>query len=110
MMNVQALEKMLAAGNDSAMLRFTLGKAYFDLAQYGKAVMHLEHAVRQDANYSAAWKWLGRALDREGERARAAEVFREGIEVARRKGDRQAEKEMTVFLRRIEKSIGGSTE
>lgn len=105
-MDIEALEKMLAGGADNAMLRFTLGKACFDLEQYAKAVMHLDEAVRQDAQYSAAWKWLGRALERAGELERAAETFRKGIEAARQKGDRQAEKEMAVFLRRVEKQQG----
>jgi hypothetical protein len=34
-------------------------------------------------------------------------VYRRGIEAAQKKGDRQAEKEMTVFARRIEKGLGG---
>ena len=33
----------------------------------------------------------------------------QGIEAAQKKGDRQAEKEMTVFARRIEKALGGAS-
>jgi hypothetical protein len=35
----------------------------------------------------------------------ALEAYRQGIAAAKQKGDRQAEKEMTVFARRIEKSL-----
>lgn len=103
-MNVEALEKMLAAGTDNAMLRFTLGKAYFDSQDYDKAVEHLRVAVIHDPQYSAALKWLGRALSESGERNEAMQVFREGIAIAAEKGDKQAEKEMQVFLRRLEKN------
>jgi hypothetical protein len=37
----------------------------------------------------------------------ALAAFRQGIAAAKQKGDRQAEKEMTVFARRIEKALGG---
>lgn len=103
-MNIEALEKMLAAGNDSAMLRFTLGKLYFDQAELHKAVEHLRAAVLQDSTYSAAWKLLGRALAGSQQHDEAIDVFRQGIAVAEKKGDKQAVKEMQVFLRRSEKS------
>ena len=60
-------------------------------------------AVGRDPLYSAAWKALGKALEKEKLAPDALEAFRQGIEAARRKGDKQAEKEMTVFARRLEK-------
>lgn len=100
-MNIEALEKMLAAGTDNAMLRFTLGKLHFDAANFPAAVMHLERAVAHDATYSAAWKWLGRALAQSQRRDDAIAAFQQGIAVAEEKGDKQAVKEMQVFLRRL---------
>jgi len=35
----------------------------------------------------------------------ALQAYRQGIAAAKQKGDRQAEKEMTVFARRIERSL-----
>jgi hypothetical protein len=60
--------------------------------------------VERDAAYPAACTALGRALLDGGRHAEALEAYRKGIEAARRKGDRQAEKEMTVFMRRLEKA------
>ena len=34
-------------------------------------------------------------------------IYSRGIEAAQAKGDKQAEKEMTVFARRIERSLAG---
>ena len=67
---------------------------------------HLQKAVEHDPRYSAAWKLLGRALNESGEAQSALEAYRQGIEIAQAKGDVQAAKEMTVFARRIEKSLG----
>lgn len=102
-MNIEALEKLLAAGTDNAMLRFTLGKLYFDAADHARAIAHLQKAVAHDPQYSAAWKWLGRALVAASRAGDAQDAFRRGIAVAAEKGDKQAVKEMQVFLRRLEK-------
>ena len=47
---------------------------------------------------------LGRALQDAGQNAAALDAYARGIEAARAKGDRQAEKEMTVFKKRLEKA------
>lgn len=102
----QRFEALLASGKDSAMLRFTLGKLYLDAGEATRAAAHLRRAVEQDADYSAAWKLLGKALAAEGRAEAAMEAYRSGLEAAQRRGDKQAAKEMTVFLRRLEKGAG----
>lgn len=103
---IENFEKMLASGKDNALLRFSLGNAYLGAGEAAKAVAHLQRAVEHDPKYSAAWKLLGRALNDAGDARAALEAYRKGIEVAQAKGDLQAAKEMTVFARRIEKSLG----
>jgi ABC-type Fe3+-hydroxamate transport system substrate-binding protein len=46
---------------------------------------------------------LGRALAEDARADEALDAWTRGIEAARAKGDRQAEKEMTVFVRRLQK-------
>lgn len=101
------LEKMLAAGKDGALLRFSLGSEYLKTGDPAGAVPHLERAVEQDPHYSAAWKLLGRALAEAGRQEEALRAYRQGIAVAEQKGDIQAAREMAVFIRRIEKQLGG---
>lgn len=98
---VENLEKMLAEGNDNALLRYGLADAYFKRAEYGKAVSHLTSAVGQNPDYSAAWKLLGKSHSEAGQADEAVRAFQRGIAVAERKGDVQAAKEMKVFLRRL---------
>jgi hypothetical protein len=50
----------------------------------------------------------GKALATEGRRDEAIAAYRSGIEAADRHGDKQASREMTVFLRRLEKEGPGS--
>jgi hypothetical protein len=59
--------------------------------------------VEFDHGYSAAWKSLGKALAGAGKNPRAIEAYETGIEVAEKKGDVQAVKEMRVFLNRLRK-------
>jgi Flp pilus assembly protein TadD len=102
-MNVAALEKMLAKGNDSAMLRFGLGKAYLDDKNIDLAREHLQHCVDLDPDYSAAWNLLGTAYLQLGDKASAETVWQTGLEVAARNADKQTEKAITVFLKKLKK-------
>jgi Tfp pilus assembly protein PilF len=103
---VERFEAMLAAGRDSALLRFSLGMHYLKAGDTSRAAEHLRSAVSQDADYSAAWKLLGKALADSGAGVEAAEAYRKGIAAAERRGDKQVAKEMAVFLRRLEKAAG----
>jgi len=98
---VERFEGMLAAGRDSPLLRFSLGNEYLKLNDASRATEHLRVAVMLDAEYSAAWKLLGKALQQSEDREGAMKAYREGLAAAERKGDKQAAKEMTVFLRRL---------
>ena len=98
---------MLAAGRDDALLRFGLGMQYLQSGDPGRAAEHLRRAVAHDADYSAAWKLLGKALAQSGDPAAAEAAYREGIAVAERLGDKQAAREMAVFLRRLDGSGRG---
>ena len=100
---IENLEKMLAEGKDSALLRYGLADAYFKRKEFGKAATHLEAAVVQNPDYSAAWKLLGKVFVEAGQRDKALGAFQRGVDVAERMGDVQAAKEMKVFVRRLEK-------
>jgi Flp pilus assembly protein TadD len=101
---ISSLEKLLGTPRDGALLRYSLGVEYGKAGNLEKSAEHLREAVRRDPLYSAAWKALGKCLGDLGRDDDALEAYRQGIDAARRKGDRQAEKEMTVFARRIEKA------
>jgi predicted Zn-dependent protease len=97
-------EKMLAAGRDGALLRYSLGNEYLKANEPARAAEHLARAVAQDPKYTAAWKLYGKALAASGRDLDALAAWREGIAVAAARGDKQAEREMTVFARRIERA------
>jgi Tfp pilus assembly protein PilF len=98
-----ALEKLLAAGRDDALLRFSLGNACLAEGDAAAAVGHLRAALEHDPGYSAAWKLLGKALESQGLEAEAIDAWEHGIAEAKERGDVQAAKEMTVFAKRTRK-------
>ena len=100
----QNLELMLERGQDSPLLRYTLGLECLKAGELVTAIDHLRQAVDQNPRYSAAWKALGDAHARAGSPDRAAEVYERGIAAAREAGDIQAAREMEVFLKRIRKA------
>ena len=100
----QRLEALLASGKDSALLRFGLGMNYLAAGDAARAATHLGSAVQQDPDYSAAWKLLGKALEATGDADAAMAAWRSGIAAAQKKGDKQAAREMAVFLKRLERT------
>ncbi|MEK6245603.1 MAG: tetratricopeptide repeat protein [Pseudomonadota bacterium] len=101
------LEKLLGTPRDGALLRFSLGMEYLKIENTARATEYLRAAVEKDPGYSAAWRSLGKALEAAGQTAEALDAYRSGIAAAQKKGDKQAEKEMTVYARRIEKKLAG---
>ena len=102
---IENLNGMLERGVDSALLRYSLGNELLKAGDANAAIEHLRQALQFDAEYSAAWKMLGKALASSGNHAEAIDVFDRGIEVAERSGDLQAAKEMGVFHKRSLKAL-----
>lgn len=102
-------EAMLTRGQDTALLRYSLGSEYLKAEELEKAAVHLAEAVRLDPGYSAAWKLYGKALSALGHHAEAIAAFDQGIATAESKGDVQAAKEMRVFRKRAEKALAGTS-
>jgi len=99
------LQLMLEHGQDSPLLRYSLGLECLKAGDLLAAIDHLRQAVERNPGYSAAWKALGEAHAGAGSPERAAEIYELGIAAARKSGDIQAAKEMSVFLKRLRRQI-----
>lgn len=100
---IASLRQQCNGPRDGALLRFSLGNALLADGELQAAIDELRRALDFDPGYSAAWKLLGKACLAAAQPQAAAEAWQSGITVAAQRGDKQAEKEMTVFLRRLEK-------
>jgi Flp pilus assembly protein TadD len=99
---IAGLRAQCGGPRDGALLRFSLGNALLGEGRASEAASEFRRATGFDPSYSAAWKLLGKACLAADDRDGAAAAWRQGVAVARARGDKQAEKEMTVFLRRLE--------
>jgi Flp pilus assembly protein TadD len=106
--SIAPLERRLAAGQDSVLLRVTLALAYQQQGELAAAVPHLVKATELDPHYSGAWRALGVLYVDLGQDAKARVAFQKGIEAAKTHGDKQAEKEMIVRLRRLDRQSGAA--
>ena len=107
---INRLEELLDQGRDDAMLRFGLGSALFNDKQYEQAIKHFEKCIEHDADYSAAYKLLGKALFSLGRYDDARLVFERGWIKAEHHGDKQTLREMEVFLKKIQKLADSNNE
>ena len=101
---VAQLRALCGGPRDGALLRFALGNALLAAGSAVDAAVEFRRATEFDPDYSAAWKLLGRALSDSGDPARARQAWTDGIAAAERGGDVQAQKEMRVFLKRLDKT------
>jgi len=100
---IARLRAQLGGPRDGALLRYSLGNALLAHGDAAGAVVALREALQFDPHYSAAWKALGNALAKGGDAPAAIDAWEHGIATAQARGDVQAAKEMTVFLRRLRK-------
>lgn len=102
---IEKFEAMLGRGMDNPMLRLTLGNAYWKAGELERAAEHLNNAVQQKPDYSVAWKVLGRVYSDAEKFQQALEAFDKGLSSAADNGDKQTEKEITVFRKRAVKAL-----
>jgi Tfp pilus assembly protein PilF len=101
--SIERLRALCGGPRDGALLRVTLANALLVEGDAVAAIAELRRALGFDPDYSAAWKLLAKTLDDSAEKAAAVDAYRAGIIAAKKRGDKQAENEMQVFLRRLEK-------
>ena len=101
---LERFEAQLAEGNDSALLRLSIAQQLSTAARFDEAIAHLQRALLLNPLYTAVWLALGQAFEKSGETARAIGTYRSGIETAKKNGDKQAERQMGVYLNRLLKA------
>ena len=104
MSDIDNFEALLNGGQDNALLRYTLGALHLQKGAPELALTHLRAALDHDPQYSAAWKALGKALTELDQIQEAITAYTRGIEVAETRGDKQAAREMQVFLKRLRRT------
>jgi tetratricopeptide (TPR) repeat protein len=77
---------------------YGLAMEYARLGQLDEAVRQFRALVAMDADYVAAYLQAGQTLEKLGRTEEAKEVYRQGIEAARRRGETRAQEELEAAL------------
>lgn len=101
---LEAFEEMAVKAPDNVMVRYSLGREYLKAKRYAEAERELREALRLKPDYSAAYRELGKSLVGLNRLDEAREIYTKGAQVAGEKGDLQTQREIEVFLRRLEKA------
>jgi Tfp pilus assembly protein PilF len=103
-MDPEMIEKMIAGGRDSYEARLAAGQARLKRGEFQSAIEHLEKATEHKPDQTMAWQELGTAYQRSGDDDKAGKVWKKGFIKAQINGDKQAEKVIAVFLKRLQKN------
>jgi tetratricopeptide (TPR) repeat protein len=99
---LEQFRALVALDPEDYFSHFGYASALYDAGCYPEAVREFREALRLKPDYSAAFRDLGKALERSGADAEALQVYSRGIPVAEQNGDLQTLKEMQVFVKRLE--------
>ncbi len=102
-MNPEAIEKLIDQGRDGYEARLAAGQARLKNCDLEQAIAHLKRATAFKPEQTMAWQELGKALNESGDADGARDAWQRGLEAARVNGDKQAEKVIGVFLRRLDR-------
>lgn len=99
---LRALEALLAQdpGNDFA--RYGLAMEWAKAGQWERAAAEFRILLERNPDYAAAYYQAGQVLERLGRIEEARQVYRKGIEVHTRQGNRHAREEIQAALDRLD--------
>jgi tetratricopeptide (TPR) repeat protein len=104
-MSTQRLEQLLDMLNDSpddAFLRFALAMEYDKLGQYSESLGAFLKLRETHPDYVGLYYHLGKWFERNGNLEGAVMSYKEGIDVAKRQGDRHALGELRAAYAALE--------
>lgn len=102
MKTLKKLKAELENGEDTALLRFSLGSAYLKKREISNAIEHLSKAVEMDDGQATSWKLLGQAYASNEQYTKAHEAFEKSLKLAEIKGNHFIVRELKTFLSRLE--------
>jgi predicted Zn-dependent protease len=102
-MNPEAIERLIDGGRDTYEARLAAGQARLKRDETDRAIEHFRAATTLAPEHTAGWQELGKALAAGGDPTGAREAWQRGLAAARANGDKQAEKVLGVWLKRLER-------
>lgn len=101
-MRLEQLKQFYEENPNDSFLLFAIAKEYESSGQHREALDWYERLRTQDPDYVGTYYHLGKLYELLENTDRAIEVFRQGISVAQKAGDAQAERELRAALSWLE--------
>jgi predicted Zn-dependent protease len=79
---IEVFKQMLESDPNNTMVMFGLAKEYEKLGQYGEVVALLEDYLEKADDEGNAYGTLANAYDKNGQREKAIETYKKGIDVS----------------------------
>ncbi|TDJ05100.1 MAG: tetratricopeptide repeat protein [Deltaproteobacteria bacterium] len=90
----EMFHQVLELDSEDVIANFGIADISFKRKEFGKAVRHLEVTLKTDPKYSQGYLLLGKCHIEMGEKDKALETLKKGIEIASKKGDMMPANEM----------------
>lgn len=95
---VTALRKILEQDPDNELARYGLAMEYAKAGSLQEAALQFRELLARNPDYAAAYYQAGQVLERLGRLEEARELYRRGIQVHLRQGNRHAASELQAAL------------
>ena len=95
---LESLKLLVEQNPNDSFLRYGLAMEYRNTGDLERAIGEFRALLAANPDYVPAYYQGGQTLEHLGHVAEAREMYREGIEVATRKGDQHARSEMQAAL------------
>lgn len=99
---IEQLRSFLARNPDDLFSRHALAMEFVKRGDDDSARQMLESVLESDPSYIGSYYHLGKLLERAGKEEAAMEVYRKGMEMAQKGGDRHAYGELNTALSLID--------
>lgn len=106
MSRIEQIERMLASEPNDAFLNFGLAMEYTKAGRDEEAIRQFSRVLEVDSGYVAAYSQKANLLLKMSRAAEAASTLRDGIAIAKGKGEAHAAAEMGEVLATIEAAGG----
>jgi Fe-S cluster biosynthesis and repair protein YggX len=102
---IDRFKMMTEADPTNELAYFSLGRAYLDAGDPGKAIPALQHVIALNAAFSKAYAMLGMAQHATGDDKGAVETLSTGYRIAHDRGDLMPRNDMANMLKELGASI-----
>ncbi len=105
MSRIDALKGFLDEDPNDSFSRYALAMEYLKLGRHDAGITEFNTIVENDPAYVATYYQLGKAYEREGHVAEAADTYRKGVEIATQAADLHTRDELRDALTALEGTL-----